>query len=375
MDESAPTAASRPPSEPRGPPDVFERVLDILPRVLLGMTGVFFFVLGIELMKVIAGLIGPVLEGFVGRFAATPWHSLSFGWLSAYAVLSGSPVAAMALGFYATGYIGPEETFFMIMGSRLGAAFIVLVLGAVAVLRGTPREKALAMGVLCFLVTYSIYLPAILLGWVLVRLRAYEWFQIPTPTALLDLINWVFGPIVAWVVDALRIAPLLGFLLAAVAIYAGLALFDKAFGQREVRELKSPRMHHYLRHPGVALAVGALVTLASTSVSLSFGLLVPLYLNGYIDRKEILPYMMGANITTFIDTLVAGFLYGGGVAANIVLIEMASVTLFSLIALAGYGPYARAIEAAYSAVFHSNAALVLFIVLLFAVPTVLLFLF
>jgi sodium-dependent phosphate cotransporter len=375
MDEPAPTATSRPLPGSRDVSDATRRTLDLIRRALLGASGIFFFVLGIELMKAIVGSIAPVLEGFVGRFASTPWHSLSFGWLAAYAVLSGSPVAAMALGFYATGYMGPEETFFMIMGSRLGAAFIVLVLGAVAVLRGTPREKALAMGVLCFLVTYSIYIPSIVLGWALVRLRAYEWFQIPTPAALLDLINWIFGPVVAWVVDELHTVPLLGFLLAAVAIYAGLALFDKAFGQREVRELKSPRMHRYLRNPGVALAVGALVTLASTSVSISFGLLVPLYLNGYIDRKEIVPYMMGANITTFIDTLVAGFLYGGGVFANIVLLEMASVTLFSLIALAGYGPYTRAIEAAYSAVFHSNGALVLFIVLLFAVPSALLFLF
>lgn len=372
--EVPPPTASKPSRTPRENRGVLWRVRDVIPRVILGFSGAFLFVLGIELMKDVVGLIGPVLEGVLGRFADTTWHSLSFGWLSAYAVLSGSPVAAMALGFYATGYIGPEETFFMIMGSRLGAAFIVLVLGAIAVLRGKPREKALAMGVLCFLVTYSIYIPAILFGWVLVRFRAYEWFQIPTPAVLLGLIDGIFAPIATWIVDAFRAVPILGFLLAAVAIYAGLALFDKAFGQREVRELKSPKMHRYLRHPGTALAVGALVTLASTSVSLSFGLLVPLYLNGYIDRKEIVPYMMGANITTFIDTLVVGFLYGGGIAANIVLIEMASVTLFSVIALVAYRPYSGAIEAAYKAVFHSNEALILFIVLLFVVPTTLLFL-
>jgi len=341
--------------------------------VLLGLFGIFFFVLGIQLMKSVTGLIGPSLEGFLGRFADTPWHALSFGWLSAYAVLSGSPVAAMALSFYATGYSSPETTYFMIMGSRLGAAFIVIVIGVVAAIRGKPREKALAMGVLSFLVTYSIYIPAIVFGWFLIRLRAYEWIQIPTPGSLLNLMNQSFSPIVAWVVG--QFAPILAFLIAAVSIYAGLALFDKAFGQREVQELRSPRMHLYLKHPAVSFAIGALVTLASTSVSLSFGLLVPLYLNGYIDRKEIVPYMMGANITTFIDTLVAGFLYGGGIAANIVFIEMASVTLFSLVALAMYGTYTRAIDAAYHFIFHKDWALAMFIVLLFAVPLALLFYF
>lgn len=367
----SPTAASPAPPLAHAPRDRTRRAIDVLRRILLGVSGIFFFILGIQLMKDVAGLIGPLLESVLGRFTDTPWHALSFGWLSAYAVLSGSPVAAMALSFYDAGYLGADTTFFMIMGSRLGAAFIVIVIGAVAVARGKPREKALAMGVLSFLVTYSIYLPAILLGWFLMRLRAYEWVVLPTPTALLDLIHRLFEPIVILLVT--RLPPIVAFLAAAGAIYAGLALFDKAFGQREVQELKSPRMHRYLRHPAVAFAIGALVTLGSTSVSLSFGLLVPLYLNGYIDRKEIVPYMMGANITTFIDTLIAGFLYGGGIAANIVFIEMASVTIFSLIALALYGSYTRAIDVAYTFIFHRNWALILFIALLFAVPLALLF--
>ena len=367
------STASPPPSPaPRGP-STARRALDIGRRVLLGLFGIFFFILGIQLIKDVSGLIGDIIQSLLGRFTDTPWHALSFGWLSAYAVLSGSPVAALALSFYATGSLTPETTYFMIMGSRLGAAFIVIVIGGVAVARGKPREKALAMGVLSFLVTYSIYLPAILFGWLLIRLRAHEWIQIPTPQPLLDLIDRFFDPLVARIVDFLP--PILAFLAAAVAIYAGLALFDKAFGQREVQELKSPRMHRYLKHPAVAFTLGALVTLASTSVSLSFGLLVPLYMNGYIDRREIVPYMMGANITTFIDTLIAAFLYGGGIAANIVFIEMASVTLFSIIALAAYGPYSRAIDSAYVWIFHRNLALAGFMILLFAVPLALLFYF
>ncbi len=373
MARAPPTASPPPPTTaPRRHP-VARRVLDIFRRILLGLSGIFFFILGIQLMKNVAGLVGPLLQTVLGRFTDTAWHALAFGWLSAYAVLSGSPVAAMALSFYATGYLAAETTFFMIMGSRLGAAFIVLVIGAVAVARGKPREKALAMGVLSFLVTYSIYIPAILFGWILIRLGAHTWIEIPTPSTLLDYINRYFNPIVAWIVD--RFVPILAFLIAAVAIYAGLALFDKAFGQREVQELKSPRMHRYLKHPAVAFALGALVTLASTSVSLSFGLLVPLYLNGYIDRREIVPYMMGANITTFIDTLIAAFLYGGGIAANIVFIEMASVTLFSIVALSAYGRYSRAIDRAYAWIFHRNWALAGFVILLFAVPLTFLFYF
>lgn len=375
MAQAPPTASPPPPALTRLMHPVAWRVVDILRRVLLGLSGVFFFILGIQLIKDIAGLVRDLLQSVLVSFTDTGWHALSFGWLSAYVILSGSPVAALALSFYATGSIGAETTYFMIMGSRLGAAFIVIVIGGVAVARGQPREKALAMGVLCFLVTYSIYLPAILFGWLLIRLNVHTLVQIPTPSALLDFIGFLFDPIVSFIVDRFSSAPILAFVIAAIAIYVGLALFDKAFGQREVQELKSPRMHIYLKHPAVAFAVGALVTLASTSVSLSFGLLVPLYLNGYIDRREIVPYMMGANITTFIDTLIVAFLYGGGIAANIVFIEMASVTLFSVIALSTYGWYSHAIDKAYTWIFHRNWALGGFIVVLFAVPLALLFFF
>lgn len=359
-------------SRPDRPGGTVRKVGDLVRRILLGVAGILFFILGIELMKTTAGDLAGTLQPIFGTFAGRPWHALAFGWLAAYVVLSGSPVAAFTLGLYSSNPPLIDETtaYFMIMGSRLGAAFIVLVIGAVALARGQPREKCLAMGVLSFLVTYSIYIPAILLGWGLIQLGALRWFELATPTPVLDLISRMFDPAVALVI---RITgPILGFLVALVAIYTGLALFDRAFGRREERELKSPRMHLYLRRPMLSFVIGALVTLASTSVSLSFGLLVPLYLNGYIDRREIVPYMMGANITTFIDTLIAAFVLGGGLAANIVFIEMASVFFFSILALNSYGRYSQAVDAAYRFVFHKNWALGAFIILLFAVPLFLL---
>lgn len=372
--------AVRPPTEPAAlvTREAAERrglrvAMNVGVRIVLGLAGVFFFILGIQLMRIVAGDLRPTIETVVGPLTREPWHALAFGWLAAYAVLSGSPIAALTLGLFHVGALTEETAYFMIMGSRLGAAFVVLLIGVVAVARGQPREKSLAMGVLSFLVTYSIYLPAILLGWVLLRAGVLGWFEVRTPQAVLDYLDRIFGRIVV------RIQEWLGspaaFLLALVAIYVGLALFDRAFGRREERELKSPRMHRYIQHPVASFVVGALVTLASTSVSLSLGLLVPLYLHGYIDRRTIIPYIMGANITTFVDTLIAAIVLGGGVAANIVLLEMFSVTLFSILALLAYRRYSRGIEAAYTFIFHSNWALGAFILLLFAVPLTLLFVF
>jgi hypothetical protein len=48
------------------------------------------------------------------------------GWLGAYLVLSGSPVAATAISLFGAGTTSVLQTFTMLSGSRLGASFIVL---------------------------------------------------------------------------------------------------------------------------------------------------------------------------------------------------------------------------------------------------------
>ena len=50
------------------------------------------------------------------------------------------------------------------------------------------------------------------------------------------------------------------------------------------------------------------MTLVTLSVSLSVTILVPLALKGYVRRDRIIPYVMGANIATWIDTLFAALL-------------------------------------------------------------------
>ena len=70
-----------------------------LQRVLAVAVGLLLFVLALELLKKGAFGLGPLLRsvgvaGFTG--------GLGFGWLMACVVLSGSPVAAMALSLLAS---------------------------------------------------------------------------------------------------------------------------------------------------------------------------------------------------------------------------------------------------------------------------------
>jgi Na+/phosphate symporter len=61
------------------------------------------------------------------------------------------------------------------------------------------------------------------------------------------------------------------------------------------------------------------------SVSVSLSILVPLSDRGFIRRENLIPYILGANITTFIDTLLASVLLDNPLAFTIVLVQMVSI--------------------------------------------------
>ncbi len=349
--------------------------LSILKKLLFAIVGIFAFVLGIQLMKASAQGLAPSLEGLFGTLLVSPTSALGFGWIVTYLVLSGSPVAAVALGFLDAGVLGTDirgltTAFMMIMGSRFGASFIVIVIGLVAMARGGGREESLSMGVLSFLVTYSVYVPAVFLGLYILASGSLGGVTVTTPLFLLNGVEFLYGPLVA---PALRTLPLgLVFALSFLSLYSGFSLFDRAFHRKEMEEVEVSAIHRALEIPFFSFLLGAAITLLSTSVSLSLGMLVPLYLKGYLRRRDVVPYIMGANITTFVDTLLVAFLLANQTAVNLVLVSMASVGAISLLALLFYRLYSRAILWLFHWTFHSNRALIGFVVVLVATPLLLL---
>ncbi|MEE9236491.1 MAG: hypothetical protein V3U52_01700 [Thermoplasmata archaeon] len=344
--------------------------LSIFKKILFAVLGSFAFVLGIQLMKASAEGLAPFLEPLFGTLLVSPTSALGFGWLVTYAVLSGSPIAAMALGLLDAGVLNMISAYMLVMGSRFGASFIVIVIGMVAMARGGGREESLSMGVLSFLVTFSVYIPAVFLGFVILSTGFLSELSLGTPPLLLDGMTMLFGPLVTYALDTLPLG--LVFALSFFSLYAGFSLFDRAFHRKEVEEVEVSAIHRFLEVPFFSFLLGASITLISTSVSLSLGMLVPLYLKGYIRRRDVIPYILGANITTFMDTLLVAFLIANNAAVNLVLVAMLSVGAISLLVLLLYRYYSRAVLRLFHWIFHSNRALTAFVVVMVAVPLILL---
>lgn len=294
------------------------------------VVALYLFVLAIQLMKGGAKALAPTLQG--SALFDNAVATLGAGWLGAYLVLSGSPIAAVSLGLFSGGALTPLQTFTMLSGSRLGAAFIVLLVGFIYAMRhrGHDRTKSVGMGVMALTLTAVVYLPGMLIGYGILRSGAIGGIDWQASSEALALVEILWGPTLAVLRDLLP---------AWVLLPAGLAiiLLSFRFLDRVLPHVDGERV----RGRGAALAerpwtmflIGCLVATVTLSVSVALTVLVPLASRGYLRREDSIPYIMGANITTLADTLVAAMLTGSAVAVQIVLAEAIGVTIVSMLLL------------------------------------------
>jgi sodium-dependent phosphate cotransporter len=345
------------------------RALRIAGKVLAFLAALFLFILAIQLMKDGAKAIAPRLQGTfpVDNMVST----LGLGWLGAYLVLSGSPVAAAALTLFAAGATNELQTFTMLTGSRLGASFIVLLVGFLYAIRSRNRRESIGMGVLALSMTAVVYVPGMLLGYGLLKSGILGGIQWHASAELNTVIDAIWGPIVTFIGDVLP-GPLL-FPVGLAVILASFKLLDQVLPSLD-GERHAEARRHWLKRPWAMFALGSLAALVTLSVSVALTVLVPLASKGYIDRREAIPYIAGANITTLADTLVAAMILGNPIGVQVVLAEAIAVATITLILLAvAYRPLTRGILALDDWIVTTTPRLVLFVVGLFLLPVGLLF--
>jgi len=339
-----------------------------LAKISLFISSLYLFVVSITLMKDGARGVAPLVRGL---FSVTNvGNCLGFGWLFAYTIMSGSPVAAASLTFFDAGLLDKLGAFAMITGSRLGAGFIVLFIGFIYVLRGRDRATSLSMGVISLTVTITTYLPGFFLGALILRAGWLDVVQLDSGALLRSIIDRLVAPITEPLVNLLPNWAV--FLLGLGVILLSFKLFDKCLPQMSIKDSQLGWLSRLVYRPVVMFVLGALVTMISMSVSLSLSILVPLSARGFVRRENVIPYIMGANITTFIDTLLAAVLLNNQPAFTIVYVGMFSISIVSLaILFTVYPRYLRGVLGFVSWVTDTNRNLAIFMAAIFVVPIVL----
>ncbi len=343
-------------------------VLRHLPRLVPGvLAALYLFTVALKLLSAAAPGVATL---FVRLSIESTLNLIGFGWLAAYGALSGSPVAALSLSLLDGGAIDASGSLGMLSGSRMGASLIVLLVGFVAYARGRGRPDGVYVGVVALLTTVVVYIPATALGLWLLDTGILDRPSQLVPTGWADLPAALARPVVSPLAERLPGAGL--FVLGVVALLGAFAIFDRMLPNLDPPPPGFERLSRRFRTPRAMFLFGCLVTSLTMSVSLSLTILVPLTLKGIVHRRDVIPYVMGANITTFLDTLFASLLLDAEAATPVVLAEMLAVTAVSvLVFLVAWRPFSEGILAVASRVSSQRGALIAFLAVFFATPLVL----
>ena len=345
-----------------------QRLMARLSKVGYCLAGLYLFILGLKL--IVAGARS--FEGVL-RFCSVDdvAGGLGFGWLMACLVLSGSPVAATSLSLHEEGTIDRLQTFAMINGSRLGAAFVVLLIGFLYDLRGKSHTKSVYVGALTLFTTLTTYIPAMFLGFGLLKLGWLGGFHPDWGRGVEGLLDLLIRPVIDLVKDRLAAGVIVP--LGVLTLLLGFKVFDRVLPDVDPTQGWLARMATVVYRPMFTLLLGMLVTGVTLSVSVSLSILVPLTAKGYVRRENLIPYIMGANITTWIDTMFASLLMKSPDAFELVLVEMVVGIIVSLpIIVFAYGIYERMIDRLATAVTRDRVRLAIFVAFFLAVPVLLL---
>lgn len=345
------------------------RVLWTVVKLLVAL---FLFVGALQLMK--AGAVGFHLLQAGGLLVENAGTTFGLGWLGALLVLSGSPIAAVSLALVAAGeeaVAGAQrftelQGFTMLTGSRLGAAFVVLVTAVVYALRGGEgrRKAPVSTAVIALMTTALVYVPGSAIGLLLLRWGPFGQLDLSAPGGFGGLIDAIYGD----AIDRTKDLP------AGVVFAGGLVLLLVSF---KVIDSVMPKLDEHtaetrltwLRRKWPMFGLGCAVALVTMSVSVALTILVPLVAKNYVRRDSIIPYIMGANITTLGDTLLAALALDSPGAVRITLASIIGSTVVSLVFLTFfYEPIRVGTWRLHTHFVKSPLHLVAFTTALFAIP-------
>nr|MDQ3957987.1 hypothetical protein [Actinomycetota bacterium] len=180
-----------------------------------------------------------------------------------------------------------------------------------------------------------------------------------------ELIDFVYGGMLARV-ETLPAGVI--FLMGLGVLLLSFKLIDAVMPSLDDQTLAG-RRGSWVRKKWPMFAIGSLVALVTMSVSVALSVLVPLVAKGYVKRQDVIPYIMGANITTLGDTMLAAFALNSPAAVRIVLAEVLASTILTLILLAFFYPQVqRLIWSFQKFVLGSRLRLASFSVGLFLIP-------
>jgi len=348
--------------------------------VIGALLGVYFFVSSIILIKESAMLMGGALAKKVLTLIKDTTSGVFAGWITTAILHSSGAFDSIIVAFVSSGIMPLSLAVATIIGAELGTTITPLLVAVVGYAKNKVQLNAsfnVTMAHFLYnLFTLLIFYPAELFFALFTKI-AQGGSSIFVKASWLNYVPSLLDVVTPW------IPPLLNNIPAWVGlILGGLVLVASLWGvERYMTALFSmPKSWNLIRatftKPTRAFLAGLLFTMLVPSTTVMVSLLVPLAASGVISADYyILPYILGANIGTVFDVMIAALATGNPVSLGVWLVHLTINLAGALIFFPLLKPFSRLVRWSSEVITKSPMRTILFMVGFHAIPVLVVLLY
>ena len=284
---------------------------------LLGL--LFLFLVSIKLMETgIKGFSDANSASDLFAGISNPFAGLAAGILATVLVQSSSVTTATIVALVGSGSLSVEAAVPLIMGANIGTTITNTLVSFGSIARRNDFRRAFAAATVhdfFNLLAVAVFFPLQLMSGFLSKGAQAIADMLPVGDAggkfhspLKSSVKAVAG----WVKDLLSSMGLEGNWMSTLLLVAGLALIFLSLTtitklmRKVIADKAEKALNRALKRTGlIGIAIGAVITIAVQSSSITTSLLVPLCSSGVLTLENAFPVMLGANIGTTITAFLA----------------------------------------------------------------------
>ncbi len=295
-----------------------------LPRLALFLLMLFMFLTAIELFGIAVKLFGAESARDLFSGLQNPFAGLAVGILATVMVQSSSVTTSTIVAMVGSGQLPLAYAVPMVMGANIGTSITCALVSLGHIAHGAAFRRAFAGATvhdMFNLLTVILLLPLEMATGFL--RHGAEWlvkilplggsdasFHSPIKTS----VKWAAGRVEAFLGQVLGLN---GGWLATLMLAIGLAaiMVSLVVITKNMKVLMADRIEEWLnrvlRRRGVlGILIGALITTAVQSSSITTSLLIPMFGAGVLSLEAGFPIMLGANIGTTVTAILASTVTG-----------------------------------------------------------------
>ncbi len=347
-----------------------EKILLRTRRILSICWALLVLLVGLDILKY--SLISWINIEFLKSFFNSPIKSFFLSYFMTEVTMSWSPIAGAFISLGDVLAITEKNLAAIIMGTRGGVNSFLLITWLLMLFKWKSLKRSLWITVIQFLVTLSsTAIAAIFIFGVLklgfmddLSVFVADWFVL---NSFFEGITGFFSHYIKLLIKS----PIILWIMWLGMLVWWLFLFDKCFSF--ISHGKDKRILKKIVSIESSFISGFVVTALTMSLSVSVAILLPLYLRKFINRKMLMAYILGANISTLFDTLFLWIMAKSIIGIKVILAFLFAVTLWVILIMIGFKYYHKAISYLTDKILSNKIHFIIFTIIVMFTPLIFFF--